>query len=513
MFQSIYIVLFTLFYVAFSYEEVFIIHPESLRQKYADGMQHSPAMFGVPSYASQITGRIYYATSEDGKDGCEPLNPEDFPDGEKIIMVDRGSCTFTEKVRHIQNAGGTAGIIVDNVEENFLPYMGDDGSGLDIYVPSILITMETGDDIKEALGDNYDDPVILTIKWSLPQPDGRVEWELWTSSNDPESRQFKSTFGESNKNLGEHAMFTPRYFVLSGESSGCLLEYINCGNQCDPSGRYCSADPDDDLEDGLSGFDILEENIRQICMFEELNNTGHADLWFDYSTNYIKQCCEPSGDFITGSCTLDDWGETCSYNVMSDLNIDTDKVKTCVTNSWNDDGTNTILEKEMTDRYDDSIYFMPSVMVNNSPYRGTLNCPFPVNAYSCGILEAICAGYLEGTEPETCKGDEGCPAGLHRDECEICGGDGKVDECGVCMSQSSPYFNQSCKASKNSVSAGGVFFIILVAVAAISAGVYYYVQKQQQRMKENIDDILRSYLPLEEANVEAGHSDDSRLLG
>ena len=50
-------------------------------------------------------------------DACQPLNNAGWVGGTKIIMVDRGDCTFVTKVRHAQTAGGSAVIVVDNVDE------------------------------------------------------------------------------------------------------------------------------------------------------------------------------------------------------------------------------------------------------------------------------------------------------------------------------------------------------------------------------------------------------------
>ena len=174
-------------------------------------------MFGIPSYTASVTGPLIYATPGD-TDGCDPLDPTDWPEGTKIILVDRGNCTFVDKVRNIQNAGGTAAIIADNIAETVLPYMADDGTGADITVPSVLISRADGDTLETYVGSS---DVMLQMQWSIPHPDGRVEWSLWTSSNDAYSREFKTVFGAVSTDLGSKAMFTPRYYILDGSDYGC----------------------------------------------------------------------------------------------------------------------------------------------------------------------------------------------------------------------------------------------------------------------------------------------------
>lgn len=52
------------------------------------------------------------------------------------------------------------------------------------------------------------------MTWSLPSPDDRVEWSLWTSSNDTSSQAFKLEFRDMIQALGKHQYFTPYYQVL-----------------------------------------------------------------------------------------------------------------------------------------------------------------------------------------------------------------------------------------------------------------------------------------------------------
>ena len=51
------------------------------------------------------------------------------------------------------------------------------------------------------------------MTWSLPTPDDRVEWSLWTSANDSSSAGLKSEFKETMTALGQHQYFTPYYQV------------------------------------------------------------------------------------------------------------------------------------------------------------------------------------------------------------------------------------------------------------------------------------------------------------
>jgi len=57
-----------------------------------------------------------------------------------VIMVKRGGCTFTHKVRNMEKAGASAALIIDNkIEMTERIVVADDGSGQTIHIPSFLV--------------------------------------------------------------------------------------------------------------------------------------------------------------------------------------------------------------------------------------------------------------------------------------------------------------------------------------------------------------------------------------
>jgi extracellular elastinolytic metalloproteinase len=78
-------------------------------------------------------------------------------------MVDRGSCTFVNKVRNVQKLGGALALIVDNSDEDINKViMNDDGTGSDIYIPAIMISKQDGQKIKDFFLKNKDDNQLLS---------------------------------------------------------------------------------------------------------------------------------------------------------------------------------------------------------------------------------------------------------------------------------------------------------------------------------------------------------------
>jgi hypothetical protein len=67
----------------------------------------------------------------------------------KIVMIDRGDCTFVEKARMIQRAGGI-GMIAVNSKDTAIPLLGVEGDD-DIEIWSMSISKSTGDKLKKAI--------------------------------------------------------------------------------------------------------------------------------------------------------------------------------------------------------------------------------------------------------------------------------------------------------------------------------------------------------------------------
>ena len=67
----------------------------------------------------------------------------------KIVLVDRGNCTFVTKVRNAERAGASLVVVIDDRVENITDViMGDDGTGTGIRIPSMLIGRDSGKKLK-----------------------------------------------------------------------------------------------------------------------------------------------------------------------------------------------------------------------------------------------------------------------------------------------------------------------------------------------------------------------------
>ena len=106
-----------------------------------------PAAFGPSLNFLGLTDNLVAPLDTGGPsrtDGCEP-----FADGRrvrgKIALVDRGTCTFTVKVKNAQNAGAVGVVVANNVAVG-LPGMA--GTDPTIRIPSIGISQDLGNALR-----------------------------------------------------------------------------------------------------------------------------------------------------------------------------------------------------------------------------------------------------------------------------------------------------------------------------------------------------------------------------
>ena len=135
---------------------VIVNTPEIITGAYGAGT----AGFGPALGTAGVTGDVVLAydpadaSGPSTTDGCSPLtNPDEIAGN--IALIDRGSCAFTIKVKNAQNAGAIAVIIADNVPGGLSGLGGSDPS---ITIPSVRVTLDTGDRFKEFL------PINVTLK-------------------------------------------------------------------------------------------------------------------------------------------------------------------------------------------------------------------------------------------------------------------------------------------------------------------------------------------------------------
>ena len=342
-------------------------------------------------------------------------------------------------------------MIVDNIAETLVTMDAADDEATAQYVQNIsvpvgLITLDTGRKIETVLGAGS--KVLVMLNWTdvLPHPDERVEWEFWTNSGDncgtkcDAQKAFIRDFSTVAQTLekGGYTQFTPHYVTWL-----CPPEYITdpaCVSQCINNGRYCCPDPDNDLQKGYSGRDVVIENLRTLCVFQQANNTGQPWKWWDYVVQFEDKCTMSAGTYGK---------EDCATAIISQLGLDIEGWRRCVGNPDAND-KNALLESEQRAQVSNGrrgdVTLLPTVVINEIQYRGKLE--------RSAVLATLCAGFKIGQAPEMCD-DQGFINNKCAKDAEgyaYCARDVGSDGLTGCEAQNEwPYYKCVCPKGTNKV--------------------------------------------------------------
>jgi hypothetical protein len=343
--------------------------------------------------------------------------------------------------------------------------MADDGSGLDISIPSFLMFKRDADAVKAQVMDDH--PVQLEMAWALPTPDDRVEYDLWTVPTDIVSRKFLNTFKPIAKKLGDRAYFTPHMYIYDGVRTHCQGNDGEnfCYNLCTNNGRYCATDPDNDLEKGISGADVVKESLRRLCIWKHYGESDGVGLvWWNYIEEFLARCSSP--DYFMN--------EDCVSDCYKHSGVEADKINRCMIDSGGleNDAPNAFLDLEIASQTERGVVVLPTAFVNTAAIRGQLS--------SNSIFHAICAGYADGTVPAICEQCSSCA------DPTACVTDGKCSG------------NYGGGGGSGTVSAHTFATSMLMVIAVFGGVGYWQYNKTREDMREQVRGILAEYMPLED---------------
>ncbi|KAL4308453.1 hypothetical protein GQ457_01G000970 [Hibiscus cannabinus] len=385
----------------------FVVEKNNLRVTSPEKIKgtHDSAIgnFGVPQYGGTMAGAVVYP--KENRKACNSFDEFGISFKSKsgslptFVLVDRGDCFFALKVWNVQNAGASAVLVVDDIEEELITMDApeEDLSAVkyieNITIPSALIEKTFGDTLKKAISGG--DMVNVNLDWreAVPHPDDRVEYELWTNSNDECGvkcdilMEFVKDFKGAAQVLekGGYTQFTPHYITWYCPQAFTLSR--QCKSQCINHGRYCAPDPEQDFSSGYDGKDVVNENLRQLCVFRVANESHRPWVWWDYVTDFQIRCPMKAKKY----------NKECADGVIKSLGLDGKKIEKCMGDP-DADRENPVLKEEQDAQVGKGsrgdVTILPTIVVNNRQYRGKLA--------KSAVLKAICAGFEETTEPAIC---------------------------------------------------------------------------------------------------------------
>lgn len=205
-------------------------------------------------------------------------------------------------------------------------------------------------------------------KLDLVKGDNRPQVDFFVMSYCPYGNQAEELLKPIYDELKDEADFYPRY-VIYGQGTGCL--------QDSDGSQYCS----------LHGRVELNQNIRELCVFEQYGQ----DSWFDFALAMNTACTQTNAD-------------TCWTGVAQGLGLDTAAIAACETS----EGLRMSREQYELNQLL-GVSGSPTVFFEGQQYNGARSVE--------GYMQALCAGFEN--RPAACANvpDEPVQAAVPQGSC------------------------------------------------------------------------------------------------
>ena len=161
----------------------------------------------------------------------------------------------------MEKAGASLAVIIDNKSNEDVKnvIMSDDGTGTGIRIPAMLISRKDGDKLVEFLKnqESLSRKASLSAEFVMENPENKVTWSLWYTSQSDKSLDFLRNFKENNdKYLKGDATFIPH--IVTWSCTSCDSEFKQ--NECVSNGKYCAMNHQQ--SEYIKGKDIIMEDLR-----------------------------------------------------------------------------------------------------------------------------------------------------------------------------------------------------------------------------------------------------------
>lgn len=151
----------------------------------------------------------------------------------------------------------------------------------------------------------------------MQAPDNEVEMQLWYSSSNVKALNFLKEFDMLySEEIDRYLSFKPKF--VTWNCNACSEDFKK--KECFGDGEYCA--PNDGRNNAYEhGSDIILEDLREMCLFDQMTSQRQVYKWWHYM-NYVHQSCY---DFIT---------EDCSRIAHEEIGEDYKKTLQCVKSSF-----------------------------------------------------------------------------------------------------------------------------------------------------------------------------------
>jgi hypothetical protein len=236
--------------------------------------------------------------------------------------------------------------------------------------------------------------VTLKLGFELPKTPEKISLSLVLSSGNEQSQDFMKVFYDVGQLLTHFTVDLEIHFVIIQCMACKNSGFAKAEENCLGGGRYCAPDPDDLINGGLSGRNVIQEDLRQKCLLEILKEEKN-DFSYEKFFLFLKRFSE--------NCSLKINDRKCSQGLMKGLGFDVDAVEKCYEDSFHGKdealAANKELDREIEFWKNNGLHEYPAVFINHYLFRGDLE--------PSALLTGICAGYQKNFVPMFCKKENG----------------------------------------------------------------------------------------------------------
>ena len=371
-------ILFTILFALFS-SKIHIWEPKALKAIYSNlQFQYSVMDFGSVPYGHSIYGTVFKASPYDA---CEELAPINWDKnyGTLIILVNRGTCNFSQKVINAQKIGAGLVMVADNNNEDvhkIFPVERTKDQLDKVNIPSILITKQESEDILVSLNKpamhsdiGVNSSVEMAIHFELTKSDDLTFIKTIVAVDDFRSYDLLLQF-EPYLDLFKSYLDFKVHFKLFFNSKQFFGDDDCMGTE---EHHYCTSKS---FGNDKKGLGLPQETLRQLC----LKNFDYV-LFIKYIRAVRQGCFNKEG-------VINDNFKDCTQKTYDDLLSLENKalLQECLNPESGD------AKKALSKNHDKIKYFLinysPIIFINGSYYKGNYD-------NENHLVESICNSFEE----------------------------------------------------------------------------------------------------------------------
>ena len=288
---------------------------EKLNFKKSNEIPYNIGKFGEIPFGKTVLAMLFLQTSSDGSNyWCNydstqiPSTLQSYSNIYKeyipMYIVDQGQCSYSKKALNVQLRNGRAMLIIDDDNDlgNNDKYNILDLRGNSIKIPTIIIPRNYGDVLKNHFYLDKDklNPIIISIKFSAYNPEGKVEMNLFMSSDDINAIYFFKEFDLYRKHLKDKFIFNPVYKYHRYQAYSSSNDINDKNSPCFSKNKlnFCSTNNTDLSIDNPRL--VLMENLRQSCIYIKYG----TDFFWKYMIEFGNKCANIDKPIFNEECSL-----------------------------------------------------------------------------------------------------------------------------------------------------------------------------------------------------------------